>query len=153
MGDKQPAHALSPARRASPACLAFNLPNASFSTSSRRKCGGRHFFVPAPCSLTLCAQGTSLKSPVRHGHCSIGRRNSRERTVGFGVPTLMDTERIAESRLARTHHGWSQRQRRAAFTLLLVAVAVGVPSAMRTAWGDIAAHAANVVWGDINILP
>ena len=80
-------------------------------------------------------------------------RTAATRPWFFGVPTLMDTEQFAECPLTRTHHGWSQRQRRAAFTLLLVAVAVGVPSAMRTAWGDIAAHAANVVWGDINILP
>lgn len=65
----------------------------------------------------------------------------------------MDTEQFAECRLTRTHHGWSQTQRRAAFTLLLVAVAVGVPSALGTVWGNFAARAANVVWGDINILP
>lgn len=63
----------------------------------------------------------------------------------------MDTERFAECRLPRMHHGWSQR--RAAFTLLLVAVAVGVPSALGTVWGNFAVRAANVVWGDINILP
>ena len=65
----------------------------------------------------------------------------------------MNTERFAEGRLARTHNGWSQTQRRAAFTLLLLAVAVGVPSALGTVWGNFAALAANVVWGDIYILP
>ncbi|MEQ1912961.1 MAG: hypothetical protein ABMA15_29365 [Vicinamibacterales bacterium] len=63
----------------------------------------------------------------------------------------MNTKRFAECRFARTHHGWSHTQRRAAFTLLLVVVAVGVPSALGRVW--VAARAANVVWGDINILP
>lgn len=60
----------------------------------------------------------------------------------------MNTERFAERRLAHTRTGWSHSQRKAAFTVLLVAVAVAVPCVLRAEWRNIAARAANVVWGD-----